>query len=118
MENNQQNDQRRQEAYIRARQKTEELKGFYYSLLSYCIVIPILVYIWYTYTPYTIQWFWFPLAFWGFSLLTQGLKMFGKNVPFGDTWEKNQIKKDKTKSKNKKKRAKAKGQQRNLIRKQ
>ncbi len=92
MENNEY-EQRRKEAYIRARQKTEELKGFYYSLISYVIVIPFLIYIWYEYTPHSIQWFWFPLGFWGFGLLTQAFKIYGKNVPFGDQWEKKQIKK-------------------------
>jgi len=87
------NDQRKKEAYIRARQKTEELKSFYYSLFSYVIVIPLLIYVWHEYTPFTFQWFWFPLAFWGFGLVTQALKIYGKNMPFGDQWERKLIKK-------------------------
>jgi len=93
MDNQQSYDQRRKEAYIRARKKTEELKSFYYSLIGYVIVIPFLIYIWYEYTPFTIQWFWFPLVFWGFGLITQALNIYGKNIPFGDQWEKKQIKK-------------------------
>lgn len=86
-------DDKVKEAYLRARQKTEELKSFYYSLMSYCVFIPILVYIWYEYTPFTIQWFWFPTGFWGLGLVTQAIKIYGKDVPFGDQWEKKKIEK-------------------------
>ena len=93
MENQELYEQRKKDAYIRARQKTEELKGFYYSLISYFVVIPILIYIWYEYTSFTIQWFWFPLIFWGLGLVIQAIKIYGRNVPLGDKWEKKQIEK-------------------------
>ncbi len=93
MTNFQNSDDRLKDAYLRARQKTEELKSFYYSLISYFIVIPFLIYIWFEFTPYTIQWFWFPLAFWGLGLVIQAFKIYGKNTPFGDKWERKQIEK-------------------------
>ncbi|WP_445956047.1 2TM domain-containing protein [Yeosuana sp.] len=31
--------------YIRARKQVEELKGFYYNLISYILVIPFLIFI-------------------------------------------------------------------------
>ncbi|MBO3116150.1 histidine kinase [Winogradskyella sp. DF17] len=77
--------------YVRARKKVEELKGFYYSLLSYVIVIPFLIFIWYKFTPYTIQWFWFPMAGWGLSLVFQAYRVFIDNGAFGARWEERKI---------------------------
>lgn len=36
--------------YVRARKRIEELKAFYYSLISYCLVIPFLIFTWYKFT--------------------------------------------------------------------
>ncbi len=77
--------------YIRARKKVEEIKGFYWSLFSYIIVIPFLFFIWYKFTPFTIQWFWFPMIGWGFGLIIQGFSAFGNPI-FGDDWEDRKIK--------------------------
>ncbi|WAC03210.1 histidine kinase [Lacinutrix neustonica] len=44
------------DTYVRARKHVEELKGFYYNLISYCLVIPFLIFINYrTYWEY--KWF-------------------------------------------------------------
>ena len=79
------------EQRARARQKTEELKGFYYSLISYFIVIPFLYFIWYKFTPYTLQWFWFPLVFWGLSNILQAYRVFVDDGAFGAKWEERKI---------------------------
>ena len=47
--------------YIRAKQRVDELKGFYGNIISYCVVIPFLIFINYK-TYWGFQWFWFPLA--------------------------------------------------------
>lgn len=77
--------------YVRARERVEELKGFYYSVISYFFVIPFLIFIWYKYTPFTIQWFWFPLVFWGLSNIVQAYKLFVNDNAFGKGWEKRKI---------------------------
>ncbi|MBT8377582.1 MAG: histidine kinase [Bacteroidia bacterium] len=77
--------------YVRARERVEELKGFYYSVISYFFVIPFLIFIWYKYTPFTIQWFWFPLVFWGLSNVVQAYKLFVNDNAFGKGWEKRKI---------------------------
>jgi len=79
------------EDYVRARKRVEELKAFYYSLISYCVVIPFLIFIWYTYSRYTIQWFWFPMFGWGISLVFQAYRVFVDNGPLGGGWEKRKI---------------------------
>ena len=79
--------------YVRARKRVEELKEFYYSLISYCFVIPFLIFIWYRYTPYTIQWFWFPMLGWGLGLAFHAYKVYVNDGMLGSNWEKRQIEK-------------------------
>ena len=73
-------------AYFEAKQKVEKLKEFYGSLISYCVVIPFLVFINLKYSPH-YQWFWFPLFGWGFGLAMKGMRAFG----FWNKWEKRKI---------------------------
>ena len=78
------------EAYIRARKQVDELKGFYYSLISYCLVIPFLIFINYK-TFWGYQWFWFPMAGWGLGLSIQAFRVFVSNRFLGDSWEKRKM---------------------------
>lgn len=80
------------ESYLKARERMEELKAFYGSLASYCVIIPLLVFIWYTYSRYTIQWFWFPMIGWGLSLCFQAYRVFYYNATLGANWEERKIK--------------------------
>jgi len=77
--------------YVRARKRVDELKGFYYSLISYCVVIPFLFFIWYNFTRFTIQWFWFPMVFWGLGLVFQAYRVFVDNGALGAKWEERKI---------------------------
>lgn len=79
--------------YVKARKRVEELKEFYYSLISYCLVIPFLIFIWYRYTPFTIQWFWFPMLGWGMGLAFHAYKVFVNDGVLGNNWEKRKIEK-------------------------
>ncbi len=74
--------------YFRAQQKVKSLKEFYSSLFAFVIIIPFLYFIWRTYTPGVIQWFWFPFLGWGFGLIVQGLQVFG----ITSNWENKKIK--------------------------
>ena len=69
----------------------DELKGFYYSLISYIIVIPFLIFIWYRFTPHTIQWFWFPIVGWGLSNVFQAYRVFVDDGALGARWEQRKI---------------------------
>lgn len=77
--------------YVRARKRVDDLKEFYYSLISYIIIIPVLVLIWYTFTPFTIQWFWFPMIGWGIGLCFHAYKVFVNDGVFGSGWERKKI---------------------------
>lgn len=72
--------------YIRAKQRVDELKGFYGNLISYCVVIPFLIFINYK-TYWGFQWFWFPLGGWGLGLLIHAFSIFG----YGSSWEERKI---------------------------
>ncbi|MFK7832363.1 MAG: histidine kinase [Winogradskyella sp.] len=91
MRTNQKSEARLNDDYVKARKRVEELKSFYYSLISYCFVIPFLIFIWYQYSRYTIQWFWFPMFGWGLSLVFQAYRVFVDNGPLGGSWEKRKI---------------------------
>jgi len=84
METNQSN---KSEAYYKAKQRVKEIKEFYGNLISYCVVIPFLIFINYM-TFWGFQWFWFPLFGWGLGLTIHGFSVFG----YGSTWEERKIK--------------------------
>lgn len=73
-------------AYFRAKKRVEQLKGFYGNLISYCCVIPVLIFINLTYMP-QFQWFWFSAGGWGFGLLMHAFKVFG----YSSNWEERKI---------------------------
>lgn len=73
-------------AYAIAKSKVDELKGFYTSLATYCVVIPILIFI-NLYYGSNYQWFWFPLFGWGFGLGMKALRVYGAF----DGWEERKI---------------------------
>lgn len=76
--------------YLRARSHVEELKAFYYSLISYIFVIPFLIFINYK-TFWGFQWFWFPMFGWGIGLVIQALRVFVNDGRFGRNWENRKI---------------------------
>ncbi len=74
--------------YRRAKKHVEDIKGFYGSLVAYCVVIPFLVFVNYR-THWDFQWFWFPLFGWGLGLVIHAFKTFG----YGRDWEERKIRK-------------------------
>ena len=77
-----------EDAYQRAKNRVEDLKGFYSNLISYCVIIPLLAFINYR-TSWRFQWFWFPAMGWGLGLAIHAFNIFG----IGSNWEERQIKK-------------------------
>ena len=76
--------------YQKAKERVEEIKGFYSNLIAYLIVIPILAYVNYRTTSYI--WFIFPALGWGFGVIMHGLGAFGYNPILGKNWEERKIK--------------------------
>jgi sensor histidine kinase YesM len=72
-------------AYKRAKDKVEQLRGFYGNLISYCTVIPILILI--NLNTSNFQWFWFPMLGWGIGLTFHALETFG----YSKSWEERKI---------------------------
>ena len=84
-------------AYYKAKKRVEELKGFYGNLISYCCVIPFLIFINLKFSPH-FQWFWFSVVGWGFGLLMHALKVYG----YSSNWEERKIQEILQKEDNKK----------------
>ncbi|MFD0762697.1 2TM domain-containing protein [Lutibacter aestuarii] len=80
-----------EQKYIRAKKKVEEIKGFYWNLLSYCLVIPFLIFINLKTSP-GYHWFWFPMLGWGIGIIIHGFNTFGVNIILGRAWEERKIK--------------------------
>lgn len=76
------------QAYERASKRVQELKGFYGNLISYCLVIPFLIFV-NLYTTPKYHWFWWPMLGWGIGLASHALQIFG----IGRNWEETQIQK-------------------------
>ena len=72
-------------AFMRAKERVEKLKGFYGNLISYCCVIPVLIFI--NLKTGGFQWFWFPMFGWGMGVTFHAVETFG----YGKTWEEKKI---------------------------
>lgn len=72
-------------AFMRAKERVEKLKGFYGNLISYCCVIPILIFI--NLQSGGFQWFWFPMFGWGMGVTFHAIETYG----YGKSWEEKKI---------------------------
>ena len=81
----------KEEKYLRAKKQVDKLKGFYSNLLSYCIVIPFLIFINLKFSP-QFHWFWFPIFGWGMGLTFHAMETYNYNPFLGKDWEKRKIK--------------------------
>ena len=72
-------------SYIKAKERVEKLKGFYGNLISYCCVIPVLIFI--NLSTGGFQWFWFPMMGWGMGVSFHAFDTFG----YGKSWEDKKI---------------------------
>lgn len=71
--------------YEKAKERVAKIKGFYANLTTYCIVIPVLIFI--NYQTTSFPWAIFPALGWGFGLTGHGLEAFGYHPIFGKNWE-------------------------------
>ena len=82
-------------AYDRAAKRVKELKGFYGNLISYCLVIPVLIFINLKTVP-QYHWFWWPMLGWGIGVASHAFQTFG----IGKNWEDKKIRELMEKEKN------------------
>ena len=84
------------DAYLRAaKNRVDDLKGFYSNVISYCVIIPVLIFINYK-TYWEFKWFWFAALGWGIGVFFHAFHVFG----MGSTWQEKQIKKIMEKERN------------------
>ncbi len=74
------------EAYQRAKKRVAEIKGFYWHLVVYVIVIPVIIFINYK-TSWEFKWFWFSTIGWGLGLFAHAFSVFWINGILGRNWE-------------------------------
>jgi len=77
----------KEEKYKKAEDRVKELKGFYGNLVSYCVIIPFLIFINYQ-TSWGFKWFWFPVFGLGIGIVVQAFKVFG----YSSSWEDKKLK--------------------------
>jgi len=73
--------------YENARKRLENLKGFYWSVCAYSIVIPFLIFLNYKTSWHAHKWFFYPMFGWGLGLAFQAYQVYGKDKYFGKAWE-------------------------------
>ena len=77
--------------YDKAKRKVKEIKSFYYHLICYCTIIPVIIYVNLTFSP-GFHWFWFSVAGWGTGVLIHGITAFDYMPFLGKDWEQKKIK--------------------------
>lgn len=78
------------DSYVRARKHVEEVKEFYYGVISYIVVIPFLIFINY-WTFWGYQWFWWPMFGWGIGIAFHAYKVYVNDGVLGRNWERKKI---------------------------
>jgi hypothetical protein len=84
MENN-----RKEAGYLRAKEQVKAIREFYVSVILYCIIIPVLI--WINYQTTSFPWAVFPALGWGFGLVVTGMAAYGINPLWGKVWEHRKI---------------------------
>ena len=79
----------KENSYLRAKKRVEELRGFYGNLTAYIIVMPVLV--WLNYITTDFPWVIFPAVGWGLGVILNGMCAYGYNPILGKNWEERKI---------------------------
>ena len=82
----------KEEKYIRARQRVQELRKYYTSLGSFILFNGMLAGINYYTNEWRNMWFLWVTFFWGIGLAFETAKMFGLQFIFGKDWESKKMK--------------------------
>ncbi|MDG1728806.1 MAG: 2TM domain-containing protein [Algibacter sp.] len=86
-------DHRKEQAYVRAKKRVKELKGFYWHAFWYVAVNIFIVFMIVSNGGDLFHFGTYSTAlFWGIGLGFHALGVFGKNVLFNKSWEERKIK--------------------------
>ncbi len=78
--------------YLRAKERVEELKKFYSSLAWYIVVIGFLAWLNYYTNGWGYMWFLWAAFGWGIGLVFQAIKAFQLNPFMSKNWEERKLK--------------------------
>jgi len=81
----------RESKYLRAKERVEEIRKFYFSLFSSIFVILLVGGINYYLNQWRHPWFLWVVFGLGISLVSKAFKTFGYNAFFGRNWEQRKI---------------------------
>lgn len=85
------NDFRKEEAYLRAKEKVDAIVGFYWHLAVYVVVNLFLIILIGVNAGFTGFGPYATATFWGIGLAFHFLGVFGSNFLFGKDWEKKKV---------------------------
>ena len=77
-------------AYIKARKRVENLKGFYGNLAAYVSFVPTMILVNYL-TNWRFQCFWIPLLAWGLGFAIHAYTVFGQPKTLGKNGKKKKL---------------------------
>lgn len=79
------------ETYRRAKERVEEIKGFYIHLAMFFIGMTVIIVVNFLTSP-NYFWFVWPLLGWGIGIVSHGVSIFGFFGLLGKKWEERKIK--------------------------
>ncbi len=88
--------------YKRAKAQVKKMKEFYGNLLSFCVIIPFMVFVNYKDNGFSFPWVIFPIIGWGIGLTFHYMEAFNRHLFLGKDWEKRKINTYMSESKRKK----------------
>ncbi|MDX5583756.1 MAG: 2TM domain-containing protein [Aureibaculum sp.] len=77
--------------YLKAKKRVEELKGFYSNLIAYVLVISFLAGINYYSSGWDHPWFLWPAFGWGIGIVFHAIGVFRMNPFLSKDWEQRKI---------------------------
>jgi len=81
-----------EQAYIKAKKRVKNIKGFYIQLFLYCAITPIIITVNLVFSP-GYHWFWFSTIGWAIGVFFHWLAVFGfSKIGYGKDWEEKKIK--------------------------
>ena len=83
---------KKQNKYLRAKERVAELKKFYTSLIGYVLVISMLAALNYYTNGWSYMWFLWAAFGWGIGLLFQAAKAYRWSPFMGKNWEERKLK--------------------------